>query len=107
MLALRLNTAFIPIRKKGKLPGEVLTVPYTKEYGVDHFEMQSEAVKEGQRVLIIDDLLATGGSAKAASELVKKAHGTVLGYAFLIELSDLQGRLQLESADSVLSIWEY
>ena len=107
ILALRFNASFIPIRKKGKLPGKILTVAYTKEYGVDHFEMQEEAVTEGQRVLVVDDLLATGGSAKAASDLISLAKGSILGYAFLIELTDLFGRDQLPNPDSVLSLWQY
>jgi adenine phosphoribosyltransferase len=71
IIALRLGCAFVPVRKQGKLPGKTSVVGYEKEYGTDYFEMQEGAVKAGQQVVIIDDLIATGGSAKAAGELVK------------------------------------
>ncbi|CAG8769745.1 29640_t:CDS:2, partial [Racocetra persica] len=89
MVALRLNTAFVPSRKKGKLPGKTLSADFKKEYGVDTFEMQEGAIKPGQNVIIVDDLIATGGTAAAAGQLVEKSGGKLLEYIFLIELADL------------------
>ena len=87
----------MPIRKKGKLPGECHSVSSTKEYGADVQEMQKGALKEGKKVVVIDDLLATGGTLKAACELVKMCGASVLGSLCLIELVDLNGRSKLES----------
>ncbi|CAG8467658.1 6225_t:CDS:2 [Cetraspora pellucida] len=95
MVALRLNAAFVPSRKKGKLPGETLSADFKKEYGVDTFEMQVGAIKSGQNVIIMDDLIATGGTAVAAGQLVEKSGGKLLEYIFLIELADLNGRKNL------------
>lgn len=86
IIALRLGAAFVPIRKVGKLPGPCSEVSYTKEYGSDKVEMQRDAIREGQTVIIVDDLIATGGSAEASSELVKKQGGIVLEYLFVIEV---------------------
>jgi len=96
-LALRFNAGFVPIRKKGKLPGKVETEAFEKEYGQDYFQIQSEAIKSGQKVIIVDDLIATGGSAAAAGSLVKKAGGNLMGYVFLIELGFLHGREKLDA----------
>ncbi|KAH9947271.1 phosphoribosyltransferase-like protein [Amylocystis lapponica] len=97
IIALRLGAAFVPVRKKGKLPGECVTATYAKEYGADSFEMQADAIKAGQSVIIVDDLIATGGSAKAAGELVAQQGGKVLEYLFIIELSFLKGGQQLNA----------
>lgn len=85
-IALRLGAAFVPVRKKGKLPGPCVSVSYEKEYGIDVFEMQSGVIQRGQNVVVVDDLIATGGSAKAAGQLVEMQGGTVLEYVFLIEI---------------------
>jgi len=107
IIALRLGAAFVPIRKKGKLPGECVTALYEKEYGVDAFEMQADAVQKGNRVIIVDDLIATGGSAKAAGELVEKRGGQIVEYLFVIGLEFLQGHAKLNApAYSVLQIDE-
>jgi adenine phosphoribosyltransferase len=95
-LALHFNCAFVPVRKPGKLPGLLETVEYKKEYGTDSFAIQKDGVKPGDKVLIVDDLIATGGSAKAAGELVRKCGGEVVGWVFLIELTKLGGRKELE-----------
>jgi len=91
LIALRLGAAFVPVRKQGKLPGETVTAIYSKEYGEDIFELQKSAVKHGQRVIIVDDVIATGGSAKAAGELVEKAGGKTIEYLFVIEVAFLKG----------------
>ncbi|KAF2186568.1 adenine phosphoribosyltransferase [Zopfia rhizophila CBS 207.26] len=96
-LALRLGASFVPVRKKGKLPGPCETAGYQKEYGEDFFQMQSDGVKSGQKVLVVDDIIATGGSAAAAGSLVKKLGGTLLGYVFILELDFLQGRAKLDA----------
>ncbi|KAH9824675.1 phosphoribosyltransferase-like protein [Melampsora americana] len=97
ILAMRLNCGFVPIRKKGKLPGEVVNVEYAKEYGTDVFEIQADSIKPNQNVIVIDDLIATGGSAKAAGELVNKLGAKVIEYLFLIEVSFLKGSEQLNA----------
>ena len=94
-LATMQRMSFIPIRKKGKLPGEVASVDYTLEYGKDTLEMQSDTFTKGTRVLLVDDLLATGGTAGAASDLINLAGGNLVGCAFIIELSALEGRQNL------------
>jgi len=96
-LALRLNAGFVPVRKKGKLPGPTVQATYQKEYGQDLFEMQQDAIKQGQNVLIIDDIIATGGSAAAAGSLVKQLGGSLLGYIFIMELDFLKGRAKLDA----------
>jgi len=96
-LALRLGAAFAPVRKAGKLPGECFKVGYQKEYGEDFFEMQKDAIGPGKRVVIVDDIIATGGSAAAAEQLVKLCGGTVVEFCFLIELEFLHGRDKLEA----------
>ncbi|KAG6331730.1 hypothetical protein ID866_7359 [Astraeus odoratus] len=85
-IALRLGAAFVPVRKKGKLPGPCSSVSYEKEYGTDIFEMQKDAIRPGQNVLVVDDLIATGGSARAAGQLVEMQGGTVLEYLFIVEV---------------------
>lgn len=96
-LALALGAGFVPVRKPGKLPGQLETVEYKKEYGTDSFAIQRESVKPGSKVLVVDDLIATGGSAAAAEALIKKCGGEVLGFLFLIELTFLKGRDRLSA----------
>ncbi len=96
-LALHLNAGFVPVRKPGKLPGKLETAEYQKEYGMDTFAIQSEAIKPGSSIVVVDDLIATGGSAAAAETLVKKCGGKLLGHIFLIELTKLNGRSKLEA----------
>jgi adenine phosphoribosyltransferase len=95
LIAHRLKLPFVMVRKKGKLPGDVVRVEYTLEYGTDTIEMQSDALRKGARVLVVDDVLATGGTACASMELVHKVGGTVVGCAFVIELPFLNGRAKL------------
>ena len=95
VLADRLGAGFVPVRKKGKLPGGKIAHTYDLEYGTDSLEMHEDAVANGQRVLIVDDLLATGGTARATTELVTGLGGQVHALAFLIELVALNGRKRL------------
>ncbi len=95
MVAYRLNAGFVPVRKPKKLPAETLRATYQLEYGEDTLEMHRDAVSAGQSVLIIDDLLATGGTAAAVARLVESAGGKIAGMGFLIELVELQGRKKL------------
>ncbi|RMJ20742.1 adenine phosphoribosyltransferase [Aspergillus sp. HF37] len=94
-LALRLGAGFVPARKKGKLPGPCETQAFDKEYGQDFFQMQAGSVRPGQKVIIVDDIIATGGSAFAANELVKRMGGDLLGFVFIMELEFLKGREKL------------
>lgn len=94
-LALRLGAGFTPVRKKGKLPGPTDTAAFEKEYGTDHFEIQSDAIKKSQKVLVVDDIIATGGSAAAAGQLVQKLGGQLLGFVMILELDFLHGRDKL------------
>lgn len=94
-LAVRLGAGLVPIRKPGKLPYDTLSQTYTLEYGTDTLEMHSDAIVKGSRVLVLDDLLATGGTAGAAVDLVRQAGGRVVGASFVIELSFLGGRARL------------
>jgi adenine phosphoribosyltransferase len=96
VLAYLLGKGFIPVRKKGKLPAEVISEEYELEYGSDVLEIHADALKKGERVVIVDDLLATGGTAKATCKLVEKAGGEVAGVLFAIELEGLAGRDKLE-----------
>ncbi|KAJ1532789.1 adenine phosphoribosyltransferase [Nowakowskiella sp. JEL0078] len=96
-IAMRLGAAFVPVRKAGKLPGECIKVSYEKEYGTDFFEVQVGSIKPGAKIVVIDDLVATGGSAKAAGELVKKSGGSVVEYVFFIELTFLKGNAVLDA----------
>ena len=90
-LAHRFKAGFVPVRKKGKLPWKTNSVTYDLEYGTDTLEVHQDAIEPGDNVLIVDDLLATGGTAKAVTELVKQLKGKIVGIAFLIELTDLKG----------------
>ena len=90
-VAYLLGAAFVPIRKRGRLPAATIAVSYSLEYGEDVLEMHADAVAAGQRVLIVDDVLATGGTAAAAVELVERLGGVIAGLAFLIEVGDLDG----------------
>ncbi len=94
-LALRLEAGFAPIRKKGKLPAETLRATYELEYGTDTVEMHTDAIRPGDRVLLVDDLLATGGTMAASCEMVERAGGRIVGVEFLIELAFLGGRQRL------------
>ncbi len=105
-VAYSLGCGFVPIRKPNKLPAETFSVEYELEYGTDKIEMHKDAIEKGKRVLIIDDLLATGGTAAAACELVKKA-GVLVGLAFVIELTDLKGREKLPKDVKILSLAKY
>ena len=98
-LAYLLGAGFVPVRKKGKLPFKTNAVSYDLEYGSDALEMHQDGVVAGERVLVADDLLATGGTAKATCDLIKGSGGVVAGAAFLIELSDLKGRSRLQGVD--------
>ena len=97
-LALRLGTGLVPIRKKGKLPAENFGQDYELEYGMDRLEMHRDAVARGERVLLVDDLIATGGTADAALRLIGVAGATIVGCAFVIDLPDLGGHARLERA---------
>jgi len=90
-IAHRLGAGFVPVRKKGKLPAKTNAVTYDLEYGTDTLEMHHDAIKRGDKVLIVDDLLATGGTVEAVTDLVKQLEGKIVGIAFLIELTDLKG----------------
>ena len=94
-VARKLGVGFVPIRKKGKLPFKTESVSYDLEYGTDTLEVHSDAIVKGAKVLMVDDLLATGGTMAAACELIEKIEGQVVGIAFLIELRELSGRKKL------------
>ena len=102
----RLRAGFVPIRKPKKLPARTISESFALEYGTDSIEIHEDAIVAGQRVLIVDDVLATGGTAKAASTLVKRLRGDLVGLAFLIELSGLNGRAQLGS-DPLYSVLQF
>lgn len=105
-VAYSLGIGFAPVRKEGKLPRETIKVSYGLEYGTDVLTIHKDAIKPGQRVLITDDLLATGGTIDASIKLVEELGGIVAGIAFLIELKDLDGRSKLDGYD-VLTLMEY
>jgi adenine phosphoribosyltransferase len=105
-VANQLRTGFVPIRKPGKLPSKTHREDYALEYGFDGLEIHQDAVSNGQRVLIVDDVLATGGTAKAAAALVRRIGGVVVGVAFLIELTALQGRGKL-AGEAMYSVLQY
>ncbi len=105
-LAYRLGVGFVPMRKPGKLPAKAIQETYDLEYGTDTIEMHEDAVEAGQKILVVDDLLATGGTAGAACRLVEKAGGQVAECCFLIELSFLNGRDKLGSRE-VFSLLKY
>ncbi len=95
-VALKLNAGFVPVRKKGKLPGKTDSVSYDLEYGQGILEMQADAIKKDSKVLMVDDLLATGGTMAAACELIEQLGGQIQGIAFLMELAELAGRKKIE-----------
>ena len=101
-----LNIGFVPVRKPGKLPREVVKYSYDLEYGSNTLEIHADAIKPGQKVVIIDDLLATGGTVEATCKMVEKLGGEVVGICFLIELVDLKGREKLKDYD-VYSVIQY
>ncbi|WP_394023176.1 adenine phosphoribosyltransferase [Anaerococcus martiniensis] len=105
-LADRLNKGFVPVRKPGKLPGEIEKISYDLEYGNNELEMHKDAIGKGDRVIIVDDLIATGGSAKAAAKLVETLGAEVTAFEFLIELEDLNGRDVLKDY-KVISLVKY
>ena len=95
-VAYRLGVGFIPIRKKGKLPGETIGHDYELEYGADRIEIHTDAISKGERILLIDDLVATGGTAEAAATLIGKMGGEVIERCFVVDLPDIGGRKRLE-----------
>ena len=105
-LAYDLNAGFVPVRKPGKLPHRTLVEEYSLEYGSGKLEMHEDAVRPGDRVLIVDDLIATGGTAYAAAKMVERSGGTVLGFAFVVELTFLPGRQKLQGYE-VVSLTQY
>lgn len=96
-LAARLNKGFVAVRKAGKLPPEVISESYSLEYGEAKIEIEKDLIKPSQRVLIVDDLIATGGTAKAAARLVERSQGTVAGFCFVMELTGISGMNELQS----------
>lgn len=105
-LAYLLGTGFVPVRKKGKLPSETITVEYDLEYGSNVLEIHTDAVRVGQRVLVVDDLLATGGTTAGTVKLIEQLGAQVVSLAFLIELADLGGRARLPGHD-VFALLQY
>ena len=105
-LAIRLNAGFVPVRKPRKLPAPTESISYSLEYGTDTLEIHRDAIGNGHRVIIADDLLATGGTAKAVIDLVHKLGGTVAGLAFVVELTFLNGREKLPG-EKVASVLQY
>jgi len=106
ILAYKLGAGFVPVRKPGKLPAEKLAESYELEYGTNVLEIHTDAIEPGQKVLVVDDLLATGGTAKATCNLVERLGGQVVGVAFVIELNFLKGRDDLQGYD-VFSLLSY
>lgn len=105
-LAYKLGIGFIPVRKPGKLPAAVHSVEYELEYGMDRLEMHQDAFHPGSRILIVDDLIATGGTAAATAKLVKQTGCEVVGFGFIIELRDLKGRTHLPDVP-IVALVEY
>jgi adenine phosphoribosyltransferase len=104
-VAHQLSVGFVPVRKKGKLPWKTISETYDLEYGTDTVEIHADAVGKGESVLLVDDLIATGGTAEAAIRLIEKAGGNVVGCSFIIDLPELQGRKRLEKlGKKVLSL---
>lgn len=95
-IADRLECGFIPIRKKGKLPWKTIGQEYTLEYGVDSIEIHEDAIRKGQRILIVDDLIATGGTAEAAAILIRRSGGDIVGASFIVDLPELGGAKRLD-----------
>jgi adenine phosphoribosyltransferase len=106
-LATTVGLGFVPVRKPGKLPGGVIAVQYELEYGTDSLEIHADALAGGQRVLVIDDLLATGGTAAACAQLVTAAGGSLCGFGFVAELAALDGRSRLPQDQPVQSLIVY
>lgn len=106
-MAYKLNAGFVPIRKPKKLPAATYSQEYELEYGTDKIEVHQDAFEKGANVLVVDDLLATGGTAEAACKLVKKTGANLVGIAFLIELTDLNGREKLTDVPKVISMLKY
>ena len=106
-LALQLQAGFVPIRKPGKLPAETVRREYALEYGTGHLEMHRDALRPGDRVLIVDDVLATGGTARAAAELVSAVGGRIVELAFVVELLALGGRSRLPESCPVRTLMEF
>jgi adenine phosphoribosyltransferase len=96
VLAYKLNVGFVPVRKQGKLPPETVSESYTLEYGESSVEISKDAIEEGEQVLIVDDLIATGGTISAAAKLVEKLGGKIVECVFLVELPDLNGREKIK-----------
>ncbi|HMK14089.1 MAG TPA: adenine phosphoribosyltransferase [Burkholderiales bacterium] len=108
VLAYHLKAGFVPIRKKGKLPGENFGHDYELEYGTDRLEIHTDAILKGEKVLLVDDLIATGGTAEATVKLIGKTGGRIVGCAFVIDLPDLGGRKRLEKlGHSVVALCEF
>jgi adenine phosphoribosyltransferase len=105
-IAYQLNAGFVPVRKLGKLPGEVISTEYDLEYGTNTLELHSDAIAPGDRVLIVDDLLATGGTVSATIQLVERLQGNVVAIAFLVELEALNGRDRLQEYE-VISLLKF
>ena len=105
-IATLLRAGFVPVRKPGKLPAKTLEVAYDLEYGQDRIEVHEDAIEAGERVLIVDDLMATGGTAAAAVELVRRLEGNLVGAAFLVELEFLQGRSKVPGVE-IFSLLKY
>ena len=105
-MAYKMNAGFVPIRKPNKLPAETYSQEYALEYGTDKIEIHKDALPQGANVLIVDDLLATGGTAEAACKLVKKTGANLVGIAFLIELEDLNGRERLKDCGEVVRLFQ-
>ena len=105
-VAYALGVGFVPVRKKGKLPAETVSVDYSLEYGVDVLEIHKDAIKKGQKVAIVDDLLATGGTVEAVAKLVEKVGAEVVALDFAIELTELKGRDKLEGYE-IMSLVQY
>lgn len=103
-LAYEIGAGFVPVRKPGKLPAETINYEYSLEYGSDKLEMHKDAIVKGQKVIVVDDLLATGGTAAATVKMIEELGGEIVGCLFLIELMDLEGRKELEGyrVDSII-----
>lgn len=107
-LAYALGKGFVPIRKKGKLPAETIGHDYELEYGTDRIEIHTDAISEGEKVLLVDDLIATGGTAEAACKLIEKIGGKIVECCFVIDLPDIGGRARLEKmGQKVFALCEF
>ncbi|MEE2980207.1 MAG: adenine phosphoribosyltransferase [Pseudomonadota bacterium] len=108
VIAHELGTGFVPIRKKGKLPGDVIGQDYQLEYGIDRIEVHTDAIDAGERVLLVDDLIATGGTAEAAIKLVEKSSAEIVECCFIVDLPDIGGRARLEAlGHTVFALCEF